>query len=177
MSRPRRMPSLADTGAGAASRHAPLAGDDYVPPQPTLVLRDGRYVAMPDPPQSRFLTEQDREREIARIRDYDKHVPPGVIQFGIPGMGKALELQAKLLFMAAKFAATKAVQKIVEIRNKNETRREADRQERQENERNLRDAIDRHHERMQDRLERSREQDAIDRGEHRKRIGDHTQVA
>jgi hypothetical protein len=175
------MPSLTEACPGPVVRHAPLPGDDYVPPQmPTLVLRDGRYVAVPDPGQSGFVTTEDREREIERIRAYDKPVKPYFIQITIPGAGTALEIQAKLLFMAAKFAATKIVQKVVEIRNKQETKRETDRQQRQENERSLRDAIDRHHERMLDRLdrlERNREQQAIDRDEHRKRIGDKTMVA
>lgn len=178
MSRARRMPRLTEACPAQPRRHAPLPGDDYVPPQlPTLVLRDGRYVALQESGRNGFLTEEDRQREIERIRAYDKPVEPSVIQISIPGAGKALELKMKLIFKVAHIAATKVVQKIVEIRNERETRREADRQQRQDNERNLRDAIDRHHERMLDRLERRREQQAIDRDDHRKRIGDRTMVA
>lgn len=178
MSRARRMPRSTEACPGPAVCHAPLPGDDYVPPQmPTLVLRDGRYVALTEQGPRGFVTPEDRQREIERIRAYDKPVEPSVIQISIPGAGKALELKMKLIFKAAHIAATKVVKKIVEIRNKKETRREADREQRQENERSLRDAIDRHHERMLDRVERRREQQAIDRDDHRKRIGDRTMVA
>lgn len=144
-------------------RHAPIAGDDYVPRTWSAASHD---LAISGPPPS---SDKSREEQVREIEERDKPVKESLLQIGIPGAGKGLELLAKLV--------AKGVTIVVGIVAKQLNKMANDNAEKKKTEKAIRDSIDAHNDRMRDPRERSVEQSAVDRMEHKERVGDHTQVA
>ncbi len=166
----KQMPRIFEIGSGLVGKCAPIAGDDYVP---NIILSqvatDGIPAIAPEVGYTDETEEQTREREIERIREYDKPIKPYIFQISVPGAGAALsfaqKIMAKVFFSVVKKAGVKIIDSFKEDAEVAKFKKQ------------LQGNIEKHYERMRDPIERSREQQTIDRIEHRERIGDRTQVA
>lgn len=164
------MPRIFEIGSGLVGEHAPIAGDGYVP---NIILSqvatDGVPAITPGVEYAAETEEQARERGMERLREYDKPVKPAIFQISPPGAGAALsfaqKILAKVFFGVVKKAVVKIIDSFKEDAEVTKFKKE------------LQEKIKKHNDYMRDPIERSSEQQAIDRIEHRERIGDRTKVA
>ena len=164
-------------GHGLGGAHAPIAGDAYSPPSIEHTdLTGSRRTGYRD------WSPEEKKAYLDHLQAFDKPVKvspiqPHLILFSvIVGAGAAIGTAAKMAVKAAMAAANQAIkllkQSAADARNMT-----VDPLQQAANARSLRDAIDRHHERMTDAAERSREQRAIERREQRERMGIETMEA
>jgi hypothetical protein len=162
---------IQDVGDVEKLSHAPIAGDNYAPTstQPELVRGPDGSFHPPAASAARRADPEAFEKERQRVEQYDKGLDAGMqpTDWLIPGSGP-LSGFGKWVYRAVKSVTSKAVKRLDQAAT---TKKENDRQA-TENSRKLRDAMDKHHIEMRDKDARSREQNAVERGESRERRGD-----